>query len=37
MSAKFKAFIITFLIFGGIAYWLFGGQLPQLSEVFEGV
>jgi len=37
MSAKFKALIITSLIFGSIAYWLVGGQLPDFSKIFEGL
>lgn len=32
-SAKFKAYIITIILFGGIAYMLFGSELPKLSEL----
>jgi len=32
MSIKLKAYIITFLIFGGIAYLLFGNSLPSIPK-----
>lgn len=32
MSSKLKAYIFTFLLFGGIGFWLFGGKIPSLPK-----